>query len=234
MTLAIAHRGEPLLFRENTLPSIEAAIGNGADWVEIDIKLTSDGVPVLLHDGTLDRLWNHSQPIGSLSHAELTALIGADGWQIPTLRAALGLALRSRVPLMIDMGSVAEGQAAMAIARELDCLDRVVFTGGANALAGIRAAAPQACIAMSWNSPVLPGTSLLQRVRPDYFNQGCRWVSARFVKRIHRMGMKVSTWTVDDPRAMRSLAKIGVDAIISNDLRTLVGVLAAGRRPGGI
>lgn len=233
MTLAIAHRGEPLLFRENTLPSIESAIHNGADWVETDLKLTRDGVPVLLHDGTLARLWNHSRAIGSLSHAELTALVGTGGWQIPTLRAAIGLSVSSRVPLMLDMGSIAEAQAAMALVRELDCLDGVVFTGGATALAQIRACAPQACIAMSWNSPDIPDGGLLRRVRPDYFNQYHRLVDAPFVGRIHQMGMKVSAWTVDDPRRIQTLAEIGVDAIISNDLRTLVGVLAPYREPGG-
>jgi glycerophosphoryl diester phosphodiesterase len=233
MTLAIAHRGEPMLLRENTLPSLQSAMANGADWVETDIKLTRDGVAVLLHDGTLDRLWNHSQSVGSLSHAELTALTGTDGWQIPTLRAAVELALRCRVPLMIDMGGIAQAQAAMAIVRELDCLDGVVFTGGATALAAVRAAAPRACIAMSWNSPVGPDAGLLRRVRPDYFNQYWRLLTAPVVEDFHQMSMKVSTWTVDDPQSMRSLAEMGVDAIISNDLRTLVRTLAPYRRPTG-
>jgi glycerophosphoryl diester phosphodiesterase len=232
MILAIAHRGEPLLLRENTLPSIKSAMENGADWVETDVKLTRDGVPVLLHDGTLARLWNQHRHIGSLSHAELTALIGTGGWQIPTLREAVELALSSRVPLMIDLGRIAEGQAAMAIVRELDCLDGVVFTGGATALADIRASAPQACIAMSWKSPDLPDEGLLRRVRPDYFNQYHRLVDAPFVARTHQIGMKVSAWTVDDPQAMQTLAEMGADAIISNDLRALVGVLAPYRRPG--
>ena len=55
--LAIAHRGDPVAFRENTIESIEAAVRAGADLVEIDVKTTGDGVSVVLHDDTLTRLW---------------------------------------------------------------------------------------------------------------------------------------------------------------------------------
>jgi len=56
--LAIGHRGAPKLAVENTLASIDAAIAAGARWVEVDVKLTRDRVPVLLHDRTLHRIWN--------------------------------------------------------------------------------------------------------------------------------------------------------------------------------
>lgn len=68
---AVAHRGDPYRVRENTLPSLRSAIGRGADAVEIDVRLTRDGVPVLLHDATLDRLWDHDRPLASLTWDEV-------------------------------------------------------------------------------------------------------------------------------------------------------------------
>lgn len=53
----VAHRGDPYVHRENTLPSVRSALHKGADVVEVDVRLTRDGVPVLLHDATLERLW---------------------------------------------------------------------------------------------------------------------------------------------------------------------------------
>src|SRR4051794_10176128 len=100
MTLLIAHRGDPLVLRENTLPSVASAMTEGADWVEIDVKLTGDGIPVLLHDDTLTRLWGHDRRVASLSLRELGELTRGDEWRIPTLRQALDLARETGVPLM--------------------------------------------------------------------------------------------------------------------------------------
>ncbi|WP_030559609.1 glycerophosphodiester phosphodiesterase family protein, partial [Streptomyces exfoliatus] len=54
---AVAHRGDPYRARENTLRSVRSAVERGADAVEVDVRVTRDGVPVLLHDSTLERLW---------------------------------------------------------------------------------------------------------------------------------------------------------------------------------
>jgi glycerophosphoryl diester phosphodiesterase len=234
MTLAVAHRGDPLRFRENTLPSVESAIDNGADWVEIDVKLTRDGVPVLLHDDTLTRLWGHERRVDSLSHEELRQLTEGDpnGWRIPTLRQALELACDRRVPLLIDVPRPAEGRAATDLVRSMDCFTWAVFTGDPVAMAGVRATAPHAVIAMTWESVLPPRPGLVRQVRPDYFNQYYRWLTPGRIARLHRKGMRVCTWTVDREPVMASLAAAGVDAIISNDLRTLRRTLDA--RPGNI
>lgn len=62
---AVAHRGDPYRHRENTLDSLRSALERGADAVETDVRLTRDGVPVLLHDETLKRLWQHDRPLRS-------------------------------------------------------------------------------------------------------------------------------------------------------------------------
>lgn len=224
MTLVVAHRGDPLLLRENTLPSVESAIRAGADWVEVDLKLSRDGVPVLLHDDTLTRLWGRDQRVDSLSWSDLDRLTaaGSDGeWRIPTLRQALRLSGDAGVPLMIDVPRPAEADAALALVLALDCLALTVFTGPPAALAGVRAAAPRACLAMSWESLLPPRPELLRRVRPDFFNLHHRLLTAGRIARLQRSGLKVSAWTVDGPKRMSALAATGIDAIISNDLRSL-------------
>jgi glycerophosphoryl diester phosphodiesterase len=226
MTLLIAHRGDPLVLRENTLPSVLSAMTEGADWVEVDVRLTRDGVAVLLHDDTLTRLWGHDRRVADLSFPELQALTRSDRWRIPTLGEALELARDTGVPLMVDVPRLVEALAAAELVRTMGCFRTAVFTGPAPALAGVRAVAPQACIAMSWESPVPPRAGLLLRVRPDYFNPHHRWLTSGRIARLQRRGLKVSTWTVDSPRRMADLVSAGIDAIISNDLRSLRHVLA--------
>ncbi|QMU76588.1 glycerophosphodiester phosphodiesterase [Streptacidiphilus sp. PB12-B1b] len=231
MTLAIAHRGDPLRFRENTLPSLRSAVAEGADWIEVDVKLTRDAVPVLLHDDTLQRLWGHDRRVGALTRAELDALTRTDPYRIPDLAEALRLGRDSGVPLMLDTVRPAEGLAALELARTLGCLAGTVFTGPPEAMAAVRAAAPTAVIAMSWESPLPPRPGLLRLVRPEYVNPYYRWLGPGRIARLHARGVKVSTWTVDRAPTMAALAAAGADAIISNDVRTLRRVL--GRADAG-
>ncbi len=92
----IAHRGYPLRFPENTLPGIAAALRAGARWVEIDVQLTADRVPVLFHDATLERLCAAPGAVHHYSLAALGALRAQDpgrfgerfsAVRIPTLEA---------------------------------------------------------------------------------------------------------------------------------------------------
>jgi glycerophosphoryl diester phosphodiesterase len=84
--VAVGHRGDPYRARENTLASIHSAQRRGADAVEIDVRLTRDGVPVLLHDSSLNRLWGHGRLLAELTYEELRELTHGE---VPTLRDAL-------------------------------------------------------------------------------------------------------------------------------------------------
>src|SRR5579863_7882844 len=96
--IAIAHRGEPIGHRENTLPAFAAAVAAGADMVEIDLRRTRDGEIVVLHDQTLERLWGVAASVGDLDLADVAAL-GAGDERIPTLGAVLDAV---PLPLMVD------------------------------------------------------------------------------------------------------------------------------------
>lgn len=227
MVLKVAHRGDPLRLRENTLPSLESAVDGGADCVEVDIRLTRDGVPVLLHDDTLRRLWGVRRPLSSVREDELEQLVGRGEWRIPTLRDALDLVIGRGVSLMIDVRGRPEGRAAVDAVRAGGHTGKVLFTGDPMALGEIRSALPDALIAMTWKKPWPPGSDLVDHVRPQYLNQRHIWVTARGVRAAHALGLKVCAWTVDRPRRMAALASHGVDAIISNDIRTLTATLAS-------
>jgi glycerophosphoryl diester phosphodiesterase len=93
-----AHRGGGLYAPENTLASIEAAVARGATWVELDVRYTADGVPVVFHDETVDRTTNGTGLLEDFTLAELQAL-DAGSWfgaafaatTVPTLEQALAL-----------------------------------------------------------------------------------------------------------------------------------------------
>lgn len=230
MTTAIAHRGEPRGNRENTLPAIEAAVAAGADMVEIDLRLTADDRLVVLHDPTLERLWDDPRPVASVSFADLAAVHRAPGgtWSLPTAEEALDLIVGLGTQVMLDVTSVAIGLATQALVRERGLDAHVLYAGDTEALAQIRERQPGAAIALSWGRPTPPDDDVWDRVRPQYFNPEWVHLDEEAVAANHAGGRLVSTWTVDDPEQMARLADLGVDAIISNRIASLVDVV---RRP---
>ncbi len=225
---AIGHRGAPRLERENTLESFAAAAERGAQWIETDVRVTADGVAVLVHDRTLTRLWGDERRVDELTAAQLAAVGRRDGrYRIPRLEEALAASDGWGSRLLLDVSCPEEGRAALAPALRTGRLDQVAFTGDPATMAEIRAAAPESVIAMTCKQAVLPSDGLLDAVRPDYFNQEHSVLDARLIDQLHGRGLRVSTYTVDDRHRMAELIRAGVDAIISNDIEALVGVIGA-------
>lgn len=82
--IAIAHRGDPITQRENTLAAFAAAVQEGADMVELDLRGTRDGEIVVLHDANLSRLWGVDKAVADLDLAALSE-IGQGEVRVPDL-----------------------------------------------------------------------------------------------------------------------------------------------------
>ncbi|WP_432070417.1 glycerophosphodiester phosphodiesterase [Streptomyces sp. AA1529] len=216
---AVAHRGAPWAARENTLPSFRAAVAAGADAVELDVRLTRDGVPVVLHDRTLERLWGHDAAVGTVSRERLTEL--APG--VPALTDAL--AATRGVRTLVDLPDPGAVAAAVAAVRAADAADRVYYCGGPEAMRRVRAVLPGAELALTWEraAPVRP--TLLAELRPRWLNYRFGLLTPELVARAHADGRLVSAWTADRVRTMRRLAALGVDGITSNHVARLVRAL---------
>lgn len=216
---AVAHRGDPYRFRENTVDSLRSALDKGADVVEFDVRLTRDGVPVLLHDATLKRLWEQERPLAALSAAEVHGL--TDGG-VPTLAEALAVTEGSRV--MIDLPGSPDVRAVrrvMDVVRECGAQERVYYCADAPAMLAVRAADPSAEIALTWKTLAPPRPTLLAAVRPRWLNYRFALVDRQLTARVHRDGHLLSVWTPDTRRSMRRLLDVGVDSITTNRIDTL-------------
>ncbi|MDT0471938.1 glycerophosphodiester phosphodiesterase [Streptomyces sp. DSM 41014] len=216
---AVGHRGAPYHARENTLESLRSALRLGADAVEIDVRLTRDGVPVLLHDETLDRLWEHDRPLRSLSADQVRAV--TDGG-VPTLAEALAATDGSRV--MIDLPGEPDARAVariVAAAREAGAAERVYYTGDAPTMLAVRAADPSAEIALTRTTLAPARAGLLDAIKPRWLNYRFALVDRALAERVHQAGCLLSVWTPDTRRSMRRLIGLGVDSITTNRVDTL-------------
>ncbi|MFD3921034.1 glycerophosphodiester phosphodiesterase [Streptomyces sp. NPDC058595] len=228
--VAVGHRGDPYRVRENTLPSVRSALERGADAVEIDVRVTRDGVPVLLHDSSLKRLWGLDRAVADVTHAELRTLTQGG---VPALQEVLGASAPpvADARLMIDLPSAtaATVRAVVGAVRDCGAADRVYYCAGADAMLAVRDADPDAEIAMTWLSLAPPRPVLLEAVRPRWLNYRFGLVSRELTERVHRDGMLVSAWTADTVRSMRLLVAAGVDSITTNRIDALAKMLRAGR-----
>ncbi len=216
---AIAHRGEPVDHRENTLPAFAAAAARGADMVEIDLRRTRDGTIVVLHDQTLARLWGLEMSVGDVDLARVRRL-GEGDVRIPTLTEVLDAVA---LPLMVDFTRREVVPGALAAVRAAGALPRCLFvTGNVAALQQLRGLSPDARLGLTWMDGPEPPLALLAELGAEYWNPMFGLVTPDGVAAVHQAGRHVSTWTVDRDEDMTRVLEAGCDAVVSNRIGALV------------
>ncbi|MFD8703025.1 glycerophosphodiester phosphodiesterase [Kitasatospora sp. NPDC059648] len=227
--LAVAHRGDPYRHRENTLPSVESALAAGADAVEVDVQLTRDKVPVLLHDPTLERLWGDPRSIGRVTTEQLAEL-RQGALSVPTLAEAIKVVADANGPrLLIDLDEPGPAAATWSVVTGLGAEGLVAFCGHTTAMLAVRELSPDAEIALTWKQPRMPAPALLRDLRPRYLNPPFGLVTPGFVEAAADEGLAVSAWTADLRRTMRRLRDTGAASITTNRISVLRSVVD-GRR----
>jgi glycerophosphoryl diester phosphodiesterase len=146
--VVIAHRGEHLHHPENTIPAFEAAVAAGADFFELDVRTTSDGKLVLMHDSTVDRMTNGKGAVSALTFDEIRKLevglkMGTEfaGTRVPTFDGALAFA-HGKIGVYVDSKHISPHDAVDALTRR-GMLDQVVVYGGRNYLKEVSTLEPK-------------------------------------------------------------------------------------------
>jgi glycerophosphoryl diester phosphodiesterase len=136
----IAHRGEHLHHPENTLPAYRAAIDAGADFIEVDVRTTSDGKLVIMHDATVDSQTNGKGAVKDMTFAQIRAL-DVHGSKVPTFDEVLGLA-RGKIGVYVDSKQVSAADMIAAVER-FEMQNRIVVYGGYQYLKDVAALRPK-------------------------------------------------------------------------------------------
>ena len=250
--IVCAHRGGAHLFPENTLQAFQAAARQyGCRFMELDVRATAEGVPVVTHDADLARVTGRSVRVHECTLGELQSLDAAaafvshdgQGWAgrgvtIPTLEAVLralpecifSIDVKQRqpdcVPAVIDVvrGSGA-GSRVLIGAEDWPTLRRI--HAQAPELATFYARRSVVRFVLALHLGLLcwytPPHNSLQVPERAY---GLRLVTPRLLRWARRLGLPVLVWTVNDPAAMRRLLALGVDGIITDRPDLLAAVIA--------
>ncbi|UCC73700.1 MAG: glycerophosphoryl diester phosphodiesterase membrane domain-containing protein [Gemmatimonadota bacterium] len=229
-----AHRGSSKRAPENTLSGIEAAIEDGAEYAEIDVQETADGVIVLLHDEDLMRVAGVDRKIWHITHAELADVdVGGlfaphfAGERLPTLREAIAVA-RGRIKLNIELKF--NGHNVALAERVVEILEDEGFTTAAlvsslrrDGLLKVRALNPS----LQTGYMIYQARGDVARLDVDFLSLSKRLVTRDLVRSVQGAGKEVHVWTVDDPRRMSALIDLGVDNITTNEPAALRAVIEA-------
>lgn len=232
--IAFAHRGASADGRENTLAAVERVVGLGFTHLETDVRVSRDGVPLLMHDASLDRTTDRTGRIADLPWAEIATARIAGTEPVPRLDELLAAFPELKVNLHVKTAAVIGPLAE--VVRRAGALDRVCvaafqdrFMAAARAELG-----PGLCTGLGTRGtlalrltalrggtihPLAACAQVPPRLGP------VRVIDERFVETAHRSGIAVHAWTINDPAEMRRLLDLGVDGIMSDRADTLLGVL---------
>ena len=232
----VAHRGGGAAAPENTLAAIRVGAEMGFRGVEFDVMLAGDGVPVLIHDETLERTTNARGAVSARSAAEL-ARLDAGGWKgqrwtgepVPSFEQAVHLC-RERdlwVNVEIKPAKGYERRTGEAVARAA----RTLFQG-APLPPILSSFSPLALAAAREAAPELPRGLLLGRIPPQWreiardlecvaIHCNHRALTRALARSMHDAGYAILCWTVNDPRSARRLLGWGVDCLVTDALKRI-------------
>jgi len=211
----VAHRGASGYEPENTLRAVRRALEMGVDAVEVDVRLSRDGVPVVIHDETVDRTTNGRGLVRGLSIEELKRLDAGSGERIPLLSEVLE-EVGGRCVLFAELKEVDAAAPALRLVEEAGLLDSVLFISfEQEALAAVKRSAPRSHTGLIYAKPG-DGIVAAKRLGCEFVLPLYRLATEKAVAFAHRMGLLVVAWTVDDPEIALELKRRGVDGVASN------------------
>ncbi len=223
-----AHRGASSCAPENTLAAFAAAVEAGADGLELDIHLSRDGVPVVIHDETLKRTTDGSGVVARMTRLQLRQL-DAGSWfsaefageQIPSLETVLQL-FAGKLRLNLELKEFRAGMAVLDLLNHYPNADIVVSSFNYELLRRLRVKDEQLPLAVLLDTgPWRPVVQIAKDVSACAFHPSLRRVNRLLLAACKQAELPVSVWTVDKPLVARSLVRMGVSGLFTNDPLTL-------------
>jgi glycerophosphoryl diester phosphodiesterase len=228
--LVYGHRGARAHAPENTLVSFERAMDDGADGIELDVRTTSDGVVVVVHDPDLRRVTDGRdlRKVQDLTLAELSAVELASGTHVPTLESVLDWADRREALVNVelkhdthDKHALTAGVARLLRGRGRQASRTMFSSFDPELLARVAVLIPSIPRAFLFNGDQrfsrTPAVGLVARaVGASMLNPERVLCSQDRVASFRRKYL-VNVWTVNDEGEARDLARIGVDGLITDD-----------------
>lgn len=244
----VAHRGYSAAAPENTLTAVSSAIRVGAQFVEVDVHTTADGVPIVMHDQTVDRTTDGTGDVALLDSSYI-ATLDAGSWfgsafagePVPRLVDVLDVIAAGSSTLLLEVKAPetdAEVRGMLDAVIAADLADQVIIQSfDPTVLEMAQTYAPQVQRALLRGAVDPDPVAVAQQLGVVAYNPSAAAILARpeAVEDLNQAGIAVMPYTVNDATGWRALTDIGVDAIITDRSGALIGWTEherMGDRPG--
>jgi glycerophosphoryl diester phosphodiesterase len=237
--IILAHRGAKAYAPENTLASFELAIAQGADGIELDVKLTADGQVVVIHDATVNRTTGASGRVKDMSLAELRLLDAGSFFsenfkaeKIPTLEEVFET-VGKRTFINVELTNYNTPrdhlvESVCMLVKKFGLHKRVLFSSFISAnLSRARSYLPDVPTGLLALGGVLgawPRSFGFAFGKYEALHPNIKDMTHQQVQRVHRLKRRIHVWTVNAEADMRRMFDWGVDAIITDDPQLAVKV----------
>lgn len=224
-----AHRGASGHAPENTLPAFELACKMGADGIEMDVQLTKDGVPVVIHDETIDRVsdgtgWVKDYTLEELRKFNMNTKFPAYGRvTISTLSEVYDLIKDRDVIINLELKNSEifyenMEEKVLMLAEEKGIADRIIYSSFNHySMRKIKQLKPEARIAFLYSNGILDIAEYADKYNSYAVHPSCKNMEyPGVVEECHKRNIKVHVWTVNEEADFDRMRKLGVDAVITN------------------
>lgn len=224
-TKVMAHRGASTETPENTMAAFQKAIDDMADYIELDVQLTSDGEVIVMHDSNAYRTTGVDENIVNMTYKEVRRL-DAGSWysdeykgeKVPGLREVLELA-QGKIKLNIELKPADNGE---ELARKTVALiekynmenDCVITSFSSSALLSAKSCDEN--IRVGYILSAAYG-DYYDMKNIDFFSVNAAYLSKRTIDAIHNSGKQVYAWTVNNKDSIKNLTNKGVDGVITDN-----------------
>jgi glycerophosphoryl diester phosphodiesterase len=250
--LIIGHRGSSALAPENTIAAFSRSMRDGADGFEFDVRLALDGIPVVIHDSTLDRTALRPGAVAELTSSELQTVDAGSSFNhrhpnaakpeyatetVPTLGQVFDLVKGTAQILYLEMKSDESQTKSLAAAvvrliHDYAYVDRVIVESfDLEAIAEVKRLAAEVRTAALFEPRLERPASLLWKMRTIDLAVAANaneialhrtLAVRRVVAKALQSGLPVVVWTVDNPIWIKRALTMGVTALITNDPGTML------------
>jgi len=223
--VCVAHRGWSGDAPENTLAAMELALSVPyVEWIELDVQLSQDEVPVVIHDYSLGRTTNGRGEVRETPFEELRKL-DAGSWfspkyageRVPSLEEVLQL-VKGRCKLNIELKTTGSMYPKLAervfeLVRQYDMEQEVVYTSfDIGTLRQMKELAPSSTIGLIIDGK--PERQLLNELGSSFLSIGYWKLTPEYAADMIENGIRVMAWTIDDPAHIKQVASMHPDIMI--------------------
>jgi glycerophosphoryl diester phosphodiesterase len=213
----IGHRGAAGHAPENTLAAIETGVTLGADFVEIDVRRTADGVLVALHDASVKRTTDGRGRIEALTLQQVRALKAANGERIPTVEEVLKSVSAGGTGLMLELKVTGVAHLTVETVRTAEFKNPVIYASFLHQeLMRIRAVEPEASLMVLFDRLPRAPVAYAAQYQPACVGLRHDRASRPLVEAFHQGNMLVWVYTANRCEDIDRALGLGVDGVISD------------------